>query len=122
MRRARCSFRAPAQIAWKFPLEFVEITPGVPDEVLGFAIRTAEVVHQSGAPSTAVRLMQDGKVLSYSGDTEWTDALIPIADGADLFIVECYDYDRAIPRPHEFFRPAGEARRASCRGASCSPI
>lgn len=79
---------------WKFPLEIVEITPGVPDDVLGFAIRTAEVVHQSGAPSTAVRLLQDGKVLSYSGDTEWTDALIPIADGADLFIVECYNYDR----------------------------
>ncbi len=38
--------------------------------------------------------MQGGKVLSYSGDTEWTDALIPIADGAGLFIVECYNYDR----------------------------
>jgi ribonuclease BN (tRNA processing enzyme) len=79
---------------WKFPIEIVEITPSAPDQVLGFAIRTAEVIHQSGAPSTAVRLMQDGKVLSYSGDTEWTDALIPIADGADLFIVECYNYDR----------------------------
>ena len=79
---------------WKFPIEIVEIAPGLPDEVLGFAIHTVEVVHQSGAPSTAVRLMQDGKVLSYSGDTKWTDALIPIADGADLFIVECYNYDR----------------------------
>jgi ribonuclease BN (tRNA processing enzyme) len=79
---------------WKFPLEIVEIAPSVPGEVLGFAIRTAEVVHQSGAPSTAVRLSQEGKVLSYSGDTEWTDALISIADGADLFMVECYDYDR----------------------------
>jgi ribonuclease BN (tRNA processing enzyme) len=79
---------------WKFPLDVAEITPGVPDEVLGFAIQTAEVVHQSGAPSTAVRLTHNGKVLGYSGDTEWTDALIPIADGADLFIVECYNYDR----------------------------
>lgn len=83
--------------AWKFPLNVVEISPGMPDDILGFAIRTAEVVHQSGAPSTAVRLMRDGKVLSYSGDTEWTDALIPIADGADLFIIECYDYARQLP-------------------------
>src|SRR4029079_6099894 len=52
---------------WKFPIEIVEVAPGVPDEVLGFAIRTVEVVHQSGAPSTAVRLMQGGKGLSYSG-------------------------------------------------------
>ena len=90
-------FPRSSKNAWKFPLNVVEISPGVPDEVLGFAIRTAEVIHQSGAPSTAVRLMRDGKVLSYSGDTEWTDALIPIADGADLFIIECYDYARKLP-------------------------
>jgi ribonuclease BN (tRNA processing enzyme) len=35
-------------------------------------------------------------VLAYSGDTEWTDALIPIADGADLFIIECYDHARFV--------------------------
>ena len=94
---------------WKFSLEIVEIAPGVPDEVLGFAIRTVEVVHQSGAASTAVRLTQDGKVLSYSGDTEWTDAPIPIADGADLFIVECYNYDRRS-RGHMSFSALREKR------------
>jgi ribonuclease BN (tRNA processing enzyme) len=90
-------FPRSSRNAWRFPLDIVEIPVGVPDEVLGFSIRTAEVVHQSGAPSTAVRLGADGKVLSYSGDTEWTDALIPIADGADLFIIECYDYSRDLP-------------------------
>jgi ribonuclease BN (tRNA processing enzyme) len=89
-------FPRSSRNAWKFSLEVVEVTPGSPDQVLGFAVRTAEVIHQSGAPSTAVRLMADGKVLSYSGDSEWTDALIPIADGADLFIIECYDYSRDI--------------------------
>jgi ribonuclease BN (tRNA processing enzyme) len=81
---------------WKFPLEVGEIIPGVPDEVLGFAVNTAEVVHQSGAPSTAVRLTGGGSVLAYSGDTQWTDTLIKIADGADLFIIECYDYARDL--------------------------
>src|SRR5262249_27383801 len=28
----------------------------------------------------------------YSGDTEWVDALVSVADGADLFVVECYGY------------------------------
>ncbi len=79
---------------WRFPLQVVEISPGVPDEFLGFAVRTAEVVHQSGAPSTAVRLACAGRVLAYSGDTEWTDALVPIADGADLLVVECYEYEQ----------------------------
>jgi ribonuclease BN (tRNA processing enzyme) len=68
----------------------------VPDEFLGLAVVTAEVIHQSGAPSTALRLTDVRTTLAYSGDTEWTDALIPIADGADLFIIECYEYARDV--------------------------
>src|SRR5262245_42396444 len=81
---------------WRFTWEVVEITPGVPSEVLGVKVLTAEVIHPSGAPSTAVRLTDGRSVLAYSGDTEWTDALIPIADGADLFIIECYEHDRIV--------------------------
>ncbi len=78
---------------WKFAWSVAEITPGIPDEVLGHAIVTAEVVHQSGAPSTALRLSDGAKTFAYSGDTEWTEALLPIAKGADLFICECYAYE-----------------------------
>jgi ribonuclease BN (tRNA processing enzyme) len=31
-----------------------------------------------------------GRTLAYSGDTTWTEALIEVAKGADLFILECY--------------------------------
>jgi len=97
-------FPRSSKSSWKFPLDVGEVTPGVPDQVLGLAIGTTEVVHQSGAPSTAVRLTQGGRVLSYSGDTEWTDALIPIADGADLFITECYEYSRDLTGHMNFAR------------------
>ena len=50
------------------------------------------MVHQSGAPSTALRISDGAKLFAYSGDTAWTDALIGVADGADFFIVECYGY------------------------------
>jgi ribonuclease BN (tRNA processing enzyme) len=53
-------------------------------------VTTAEVIHQSGAPSTALRLSDGSTIFAYSGDTEWTDALLPIARGADLFVCECY--------------------------------
>jgi hypothetical protein len=53
-------------------------------------VQTVEVVHQSGAPSTAVRLTADGKVLSFSGDTEWTEALIPIASLILLVAISYY--------------------------------
>jgi ribonuclease BN (tRNA processing enzyme) len=77
---------------WKFAWSVQEIAPGVPDTVLGHPIATAEVIHQSGAASTALRIADGDTVFAYSGDTEWTDALLPIARGADLFICECYAY------------------------------
>ena len=69
-----------------------EIAPGGEADVLGHTLVTAEVIHQSGAPSTALRLSDGQAVFAYSGDTEWTDALLPIARDADLFICECYAY------------------------------
>jgi ribonuclease BN (tRNA processing enzyme) len=87
-------FPDSSKTKWRFALEVGEITPDMPDEILGFSVRTTQVIHHSGAPSTAVRLSDGQKTLTYSGDTEWTDALIPIANGADLFVCECYGYDR----------------------------
>jgi ribonuclease BN (tRNA processing enzyme) len=75
---------------WRFSWQVVEITPGREADVVGHALLTAEVIHQSGAPSTALRLSDGEKVFAYSGDTEWTDALLPIAAEADLFVCECY--------------------------------
>jgi|SRR6185369_14603590 len=77
---------------WKFAWRVEEIAVGVPSEVLGHSIVTAEVIHQSGAPSTALRLSDGEKIFAYSGDTEWTDALLPIARDADLFVCECYGF------------------------------
>jgi ribonuclease BN (tRNA processing enzyme) len=78
---------------WKYDWRVEEIAVGVEADVLGHRIVTAEVIHNSGAPSTALRLSDCGKTFAYSGDTEWTDALIPIARDADLFICECYGYE-----------------------------
>lgn len=81
---------------WRFDWRVIEWEVGGPHHLLGLTFHTAEVMHRSGAPSTAVRVFDGQRTIAYSGDTEWTDALLPIADGADLFIIECYDYDRLI--------------------------
>ena len=78
---------------WKFAWSVQEIAVGAPTDVLGHQIVTAQVIHQSGAPSTALRLHDGKTTFAYSGDTEWTDALLPIAKGADLFICECYGFE-----------------------------
>jgi ribonuclease BN (tRNA processing enzyme) len=58
-----------------------------------------EVSHPSGAPSYALRFEVGGKVLAFSGDTEWVESLVDAGRGADLFIVECYQFD-GVPRFH----------------------
>ena len=78
---------------WRFPWSVQEIAVGVETEVLGHSVLTAEVIHRSGAPSSALRISDGDKVFAYSGDTEWTDTLLPIAADADLFICECYAYE-----------------------------
>ena len=81
---------------WKYAWRVEEIPVGVETEVLGHTIVTTELPHHSGAPSTALRLSDGGKIFAYSGDTEWTDALLPIARAADLFVCECYAYAGTI--------------------------
>jgi ribonuclease BN (tRNA processing enzyme) len=82
---------------WRFAWEVREIYPGQQHDILGHRVLTAEVLHPSGAPSTALRLSDGTSSLAYSGDTEWTNALLPIADGAELMIIECSGYAGRIP-------------------------
>jgi ribonuclease BN (tRNA processing enzyme) len=44
-----------------------------------------------------LRFVLDGKVLAFTGDTGWVEALCEAAEGADLFISECFQYDVTLP-------------------------
>jgi ribonuclease BN (tRNA processing enzyme) len=81
---------------WHFQWSVIEIELGRPTDLLGHCVTTAEVLHYSGGPSTALRLSNGTALFAYSGDTEWVDALVSIADGADLFIIECYGYSGRV--------------------------
>lgn len=52
------------------------------------------VSHPSGATPYALRFEADGKVLAFSGDTEWVESLVSAAQNADLFICECFAFER----------------------------
>ena len=80
-----------------FETTYGEFSDRTPYELGPARITPFEVRHSSGAPSYALRVEYGGKVIAYSGDTEWTDALIDAADGADLFVCECNFYDTKAP-------------------------
>jgi ribonuclease BN (tRNA processing enzyme) len=53
-------------------------------------------VHAWGAPALALRVAWQGHTIAYTGDTEWTEALVELARGADLLIAEGYTHQRKI--------------------------
>lgn len=89
-------FPGSAQVSRRFELRFLECTAGEALDVGLVRVTPYLVSHPSGAPSHALRFETAGKVLSFSGDTEWVNTLVPTSAGADLFMTECYAYEGAI--------------------------
>ena len=70
---------------------------GKRNQIGGLTVTPFHVCHDDKAgPCLAYRIDLDGKVICYSGDTEWTTLLVEAARGADLFICECYTFDKVI--------------------------
>jgi ribonuclease BN (tRNA processing enzyme) len=83
-------FPESSRVRHGFPLEMVELQPERPHDLGALTVTPYVVQHPCGSPPLALRVECDGRVISYSGDTAWTDSLIRAARGADLFIAEAY--------------------------------
>ncbi|QCI64762.1 MBL fold metallo-hydrolase [Phreatobacter stygius] len=81
-----------------FDMQFIEIAPGAPAEVAGAGVSAFAMIHDDRAgPCLGYRIARDNRVFAYSGDTSWTDQLIPLSREADVLLVECYTVDRKLP-------------------------
>lgn len=139
-------FPHSSQTPQRFALEVVELPESTPTALQSLVVTPEPVMHLSGAPSYARRVECAGRVIAYSGATEWTDRLLHVAAGADLFICEAYFYDKKVkfhldyetvrahqdhlgcmqaldPHAHEpgYARPPGDPRGGVCgrRHDSC---
>ena len=81
----------------RFDVHVIELKPGVETVVDGVQVKPFLVHHPSGAPAFALRFACDGKAIGYTGDTEWVDTIIEVADGTDLFLAEASSFDRKVP-------------------------
>lgn len=85
----------PGERQLPFPLALREVEIGKDNAFPDMRVTPFHVVHDDRAgPCLAYRIELEGKVICYSGDTEWTDALIDAAQGADLFVCECYMFEK----------------------------
>jgi ribonuclease BN (tRNA processing enzyme) len=85
----------PGERTLPFPFALRELDIGRENQIGQLRVTPFHVRHDDKAgPCLAYRIAVEGKVICYSGDTEWTDALIEAARGADLFICECYTFEK----------------------------
>lgn len=81
----------------RFDVEVTELaTDGTPAALGPATVSGWEVEHACGAPPMALRVEIGGARVAYSGDTQWTPALVEAARGAALFAAEAYTFDRPV--------------------------
>lgn len=89
-------FPGSSKTEQKFTVTIRELKAGGSDDINSLHITSYPVSHPSGSPSTALRVEAAGKVIAYTGDTEWQGSLITAARGADILISECYYFDKKV--------------------------
>jgi len=83
-------FPGSSQVQRRFQVRVVEHADRRAVELDTLRVTPFEVRHASGAPAYALRVDGSTGSVAYSGDTEWTDALLDAADSIELFVCEGY--------------------------------
>ncbi len=97
--RLACEVFYPRSLAMErvFELTFIELDKEVRRDIGGLSVTPYEVDHYSGSPSYALRFEKDGKTFAFSGDAGWSENVVRAGQGADLYLIECYQYDFKLP-------------------------
>jgi ribonuclease BN (tRNA processing enzyme) len=93
---AEALFPDSTKIARRFDMRFVEYAERQPLSIGSVRVTPFEVRHPSGAPPYALRFEVGEKTIGFSGDTAWVEALLPVANEADLYITECFSFEEPI--------------------------
>jgi len=80
----------------RFQIHFIEMAAQQETSLNHLSVVPFVVEHSCGAPPYALRITSAGKVLSYTGDSQWTPALVFAGANADLLIAECYQFDKQM--------------------------
>lgn len=80
----------------RFDVHYLDLRPeGV--SIGPLSVLALPVTHLPATEPRGIRVSVADRVVAYTGDTEWCEALPALADGADLLIAECYSFDKEIP-------------------------
>jgi ribonuclease BN (tRNA processing enzyme) len=90
-------FEHSSKTQQKFELSVLALKPEQTHSFGAVKVTPYAVVHgASGGPFLGYRIEAEGHVIAYTADTEWTDTLMPLGRGADLFIAEAYTFEKDV--------------------------
>lgn len=90
-------FPGTGPLSFRFGVSFVEWEAGRQHDLGSCQVTPYLVRHSRSTPCFGLRVEYNGRVLAFSGDTEWVATLPDVARDADLFLCECFGYDSAPP-------------------------
>ena len=91
-RLAALTYEEVARARRRFRVRYCEIAPGDTMRVAGAAVTALRMRHKKREICLGYRVRIAGKVIAFTGDTGWSEELVPLARGADVLLTECTDY------------------------------
>lgn len=90
------SFPGATAVQRKFAIETRELAAGTLADLGAVTVKPIPVAHMPHDLCYAYRIDVDGRTIAYTGDGEWTDAIVDAGRQADLLIAEAYYRDKKI--------------------------
>jgi ribonuclease BN (tRNA processing enzyme) len=96
-----------------YPLSYVTLGE-TPVALGGAEVSALPVQHVAESDPHGLRVRIGGKLIAYSGDARWSDELVAVAKGADLFICESTHYARSDAAHLSYRELIAERDRLDC--------
>jgi ribonuclease BN (tRNA processing enzyme) len=110
-------FPGSSNAATSFALNFCELVEGCTNILNLLSVESYRAIHTAGTEAHSLRVECDGRIISYSGDTEWNDNLIEVARDADLFVCEGFSYEEEIKNHMSYRTLMRHRQKLTCKRA-----
>ena len=99
--RALCESSYPTILSQiiNFTINFVEWPLTSTNQIGGRTISSIPALHDVNAFATSINIQSEHTSITFSGDTGWNDALIPLSHHVDALVIEC-SYEKAVFSGH----------------------
>jgi ribonuclease BN (tRNA processing enzyme) len=108
-------FPGPEDQKLGFWPDFHILAHGIPAEIDGILVTAHPAAHSLMTNPLSLRLECCGRVIAYSGDTEWNEFLPLISKNADLFVCETFQSERITGHHLDYLTLLSHRHELDCR-------